>query len=195
MSQQVPRAADPAFTQKPAHLAAGDGFTAQFHLRIDFDLEPHLAAELSQRVHVARCFVAEMEVIAFMQFAGAQLFLQDLFRKLSRSHQGKVTSEGQEQHRIQAAGLEQAELFRGGRDQLEAGIRFQDANRMGFEGDRHRLGALLPCAAYDLLEYMTVGAVDTVEIPDTHDRRTEVGGNILEFVEDLHREQLLASSF
>ena len=73
MSQQVPGAADPAFAQKLADMAAGDGLAAQFHLRINFDLEAHLASELGQHLHIARGLVAKMKVVAFMHFAGAKL--------------------------------------------------------------------------------------------------------------------------
>ena len=57
---------------------------------------------------------------------------------------------------------------------------------MGLEGDRHRLGALLPRALHDFLEHVAVSAMHAVKVPDAHQRRAEVGGNILEFVEDLH---------
>ena len=72
-----------------------------------------------------------MKVVAFMHFAGMQLFLQYFFRKLPRRHQRKIASEGQKQHRVQAAGLEQAKFFRSGRDQLQPGIRPQNADRDG----------------------------------------------------------------
>ena len=91
--------------------------------------------------------VPKMKVVAFVHFASVQLLLQDFFRELARSHQRKIASEGQQQHRVQPAGLEQAQFFRSGRDQLEPGVRPQNAYRMRLEGNRHRLGALLSRAA------------------------------------------------
>ena len=188
MAQQVPRPADPAFAEKFAYLAAGDGFAAQFHLGIDFDLETHLASEFGEHVHISRGLVSEMKVVAFVHFAGVELLLQNFFRKLPRRHQRKIASEGQQQDCVQAAGLEQAEFFRSRGDQFEPGVWPQDADGMGLEGDCHRLGALLPRAAHDLLQHVAVGAMHAVKVPDAHQRRAEAGGNILEFVEDLHQK-------
>ncbi len=138
--------------------------------------------------------MAKMKVVAFVYFAGMKLFFQNLFCELPWRHQRQVASERQQQYCIQAAGLEQAQLLRSRRDQLEAGIGPQNAHGMGLEGDRHRLGALLPGAAHDFLEHVTVGAMDAVKIPDAHQRRSVTGGDVLEFVEDLH-EPALAQLF
>ena len=57
---------------------------------------------------------------------------------------------------------------------------------MGLEGDRHRLGALLPRPLNDLFEHVAMGAMDAVKVPDADQRRAEAGGDVLEFVEDMH---------
>ena len=121
-----------------------------------------------------------------MHFAGVQLLCEDLFRKLPRSHQRKIAPERQEQHRVQAAGLEQAQFFRSRGDQLKPGVRPQNAHRMRLEGHRHRLGPLLPRPLDDLFEHAAMGAMDAVKVPNAHQRRPEAGGNVLEFVEDMH---------
>jgi hypothetical protein len=36
--------------------------------------------------------------------------------------------------------------------------------------------------------------VDAVKVPNAYQRRAEAGGDVLEFVEDMHQEQLLAPS-
>ena len=89
MPQQVPGAADPSLAQKFAHLAAGDGLPAQLHLGIDFDLEAHLASELGEHLHISRGFVAEMKVVAFVHFAGVQLFLAGSLRQTAAESSAK----------------------------------------------------------------------------------------------------------
>jgi hypothetical protein len=66
---------------------------------------------------------------------------------------------------------------------------------MGLEGHRHRFRALLSRPLHDLFEHMTMGAMDAVKVPDAYQRRAEAGRDFFEFLEDLHREQLMAPSF
>ncbi len=63
---------------------------------------------------------------------------------------------------------------------------------MRLKADRHCFCILLPGAAHNLLEHVAVRTVNAVEIADAYQRGAEVGGNFLEFVEDLHEA---ASSF
>ena len=166
------------------------GFTAQFHLRIDLDLKTHLAPQFCKQLHIALGLVTKMKVVAFVHFASTQLFLQNFFSELAWGHQRKIASEGKQQHRVQPAGLEQTQLFRSGRNQLQPRVRPQNACGMGFESNRHRPGALLSRATHDFLEHMTVSSMHAVKVADAHQRRPKGSGNILEFVEDLHLKRL-----
>jgi len=62
----------------------------------------------------------------------------------------------------------------------------QDAGGMGLEGDNHRLRAPSFRPPHDFVQNKTVSAVHTVEVADANERRTEVAGNIVEFVESSH---------
>ena len=154
--------------------------------------KPHLAPELREHLDIACGLVAKMKVVTFMHFAGVQLLLKYLFSELSRSHQRKIASKGKKQDSVESAGFEQAKLFRSRRDQLQSGVRPQDAYRMRLEADCHRFGILLPRATHNFFEHMAMRAMNAVKVPDAHQRRAEAGGNFFEFVEDVHEA---ASSF
>src|SRR6266849_5538073 len=62
----------------------------------------------------------------------------------------------------------------------------QDARGVGLEGDHHRVRVLGLRPPNDLVDDVAVSAVHTVEVTDAEDRGTEVAGNIVEFVKDVH---------
>ena len=64
--------------------------------------------------------MAEVEVVAFMNFTHVQILFQDFFGELARGKQGKIAPEGKQQHRVDAGAFEPAQLFRGGREQLQS---------------------------------------------------------------------------
>ena len=58
---------------------------------------------------------------------------------------------------------------------------------MGVEGDGDGLGFLLLRALDDVAKDGLMGAVDAVEVADTDDGGTEVGGDFFEVAEEAHR--------
>ena len=63
---------------------------------------------------------------------------------------------------------------------------------MWLEGDGDCFRANCPCAAHDFTEDMPVGAVDAIEIADADYCVSEVGREVIEFVEELHFKSLTA---
>src|SRR6202023_3134485 len=79
--QQVARPADSAFGKQLADVAARNRLPAQAHLGIVVDLKSHLPAQFAQHLNVSRGFMPEVEVVAFVNFAGMQALVQNLMRK------------------------------------------------------------------------------------------------------------------
>ena len=73
----------------------------------------------------------------------------------------------------------------------ESGLRMRTG--WGSNVDRHGFRALLPRALHYFFKHVAVSAMNAVKVPDTDHGRAEVCRNVLEFVEDLHQNQLLAS--
>ena len=61
---------------------------------------------------------------------------------------------------------------------------------MGIKGDSHRLRVPGLRSPHDLVQNMAVSAVHTVEVTDADERRTEVAGDVVEFVEGQHAKAL-----
>jgi len=135
---------------------------------------------------IALGLVTKVKVVAFVYFSSTQMFLQNFLGKLARGHQGKIASERKHKHCVQPAGLKQAQLFGSWRNQLQPGVRPQNARRMRFESNRRRPDTLRSRASHDFVEHMTVSSMHAVKIADAHQRRPKASGNILEFAEDLH---------
>jgi hypothetical protein len=57
---------------------------------------------------------------------------------------------------------------------------------MRLKRDHHRLSILRFCPPHDLVDHGAMSAVHAVEVPDTDQRRTEVAGNIVEFLKSQH---------
>src|ERR1700687_5880948 len=49
------------------------------------------------------------------------------------------------------------------------------------------LGSARPSPGNDLAQYVRMRAMHSVKVADADQRRAEVGGNVFEFVENLHR--------
>jgi hypothetical protein len=62
----------------------------------------------------------------------------------------------------------------------------QDAGRVRIESDHHRLRTRSLRAPHDLVENMPVSPMYAVEVADANERRTEVAGNVVEFMESKH---------
>ena len=62
---------------------------------------------------------------------------------------------------------------------------------MRLEGHSHRLGIDGLGALHNFAENKAVRAVYAVEVADARPCRAKVGGNVFEFVEDLHRRESL----
>src|SRR5208282_3229163 len=159
---------------------------AQAHLGIIVDLKSHLPSQIAQQLNVSRRFVSEVEVVAFVNFTGMQALFQNFMSKLMRRHQRKIAREGKQQNRVDAGGFEQPQFLRKWGQQLEIVIGTQDASGMRLEGDNHGLSVLSLRPAHDLIENMTVSTMYAVEVADAEQRRTEVAGDVVEFVESQH---------
>jgi len=57
---------------------------------------------------------------------------------------------------------------------------------MGFKRDRHRLSPLLPGPAHYLAQHVAVRSMNAIKVPDADHRWPEIGGNIFEFVKNVH---------
>ncbi len=64
---------------------------------------------------------------------------------------------------------------------------------MRLERDHHRLRCPLPRTSHDFIEHTDVGAMHTIKVAYTDQRRPKVSRNFVEFAEDLH--QISNSSF
>ncbi len=76
------------------------------------DLKSHFQAELAQQFDVSRRFAPEVEVVAFVNFAGVQAPFQNFMGELVRRHQRKIAREGKQHHRVDPGRFEQAQFFR-----------------------------------------------------------------------------------
>src|SRR5205807_617764 len=74
--QQMSRPAHPAFGKQLTNVAARNRLPAQSHLEIIVGLKSHLSTKIAQDLNVSRCLVSEVEVVAFVNFAGMQALLQ-----------------------------------------------------------------------------------------------------------------------
>ena len=63
---------------------------------------------------------------------------------------------------------------------------------MRLEGDNDRLRVRGFRPPHDFVDNMPVSAVDAVEVADAEQRRTEVAGNLVEFVESQHSKSAKA---
>ena len=163
--QQMPGPAHSSIFNQPANLAAGDPLAAQLHFRINLDLESHLAPELGQQIHVARSFMPEAKVVAFVNFARVQFSLQNAFRKLPRRHKRKIAPEGQQQHGVNSRAFEPAQFLGSRGEQFQSGFRPQNARRMRLERNRDRLAPTRPRPRNNFLQHMRMRPVNAVKIP------------------------------
>lgn len=130
--------------------------------------------------------MAEVEVIAFMDFAGMEVFLENVMGELVRRHQREIASKGEKQDSIDCRGLQKPKLFWKRRQQLEDVIGAQDPCGVRFERDGHGPGTSGAGSADDVSDDSLVRTVNAIEIADCDDGRTEVVRDVGEFVEDLH---------
>src|SRR4029077_19413635 len=126
------------------------------------DLKPHLPAKFAERIDVAGSFVSEVKVVALMDFAGAQSFLQNLVGKLVRSHQRQVARERKEQDGVNSGRGQQPQFLRRRGEKLKSGVRTQDASGMRLEGHRHGLGVERIGTLDNFAEHEAVRAVYAV---------------------------------
>src|SRR5258708_34782386 len=108
----MPRRAHPSIRKQLTDMAARNRFSAQAHLGIVVHLKSHLSTKIAQHVNVSRRFVSEVEVVAFVNFAGVQALLQNLMRELVRGDRVKISHEGNEQTAVNNDGLEQEQVVR-----------------------------------------------------------------------------------
>ena len=69
---------------------------------------------------------------------------------------------------------------------LKPGLRTQNSRGMRFERHRDGLAAAGSSAGNNLPQDVRVRLMYAVKISDADERRAEVGGNIVEFVKNLH---------
>src|SRR2546426_790370 len=169
----MPREAHSSVIQQLANASARDGLASQLHFRINLNSESHFTPQLRQHFDVACRFVAEMEVVAFMHFAGLQSFFEDFVGELPRRHQRQIASERKLQNSVQAGSFEKPQFFWIRGDQLQSGIRPQDASRMRLERHCYSFDALFPRPLPNVAEHVTVGTMYAVEVPHGHDCRAE----------------------
>src|ERR1035441_9094561 len=97
-------------------MATRNPLPARAHLPIVMNLKSHFAAKIPQQVNISCRLVPEVEVVAFMNFAGMQPLLQNSMSKLVRRHEREIAREGKEQDRIDTGGFQQTQFFRKRRD-------------------------------------------------------------------------------
>src|SRR5436305_14219571 len=115
----MPRPADPSINEQFANLAAGDALAAQLHLRINLDLEAHLASKFGEHRNIARGFVAEAEIKAFVYLARVELLFQDALGELPWCHQRKIAPEGEKQNGVDAGRFQESQFFGSRAEQLQ----------------------------------------------------------------------------
>src|SRR6516165_2334217 len=86
-AEEMPRPVRAAGAQQAANLGTRDALAAQSHFVENLYCKTHLAAESRQRVHIARCLVAKVEVIAFVHFQSVQAVAQNVLREIVGSEQ------------------------------------------------------------------------------------------------------------
>src|ERR1700690_2424702 len=138
--------------------------------------------------------MAKAEVISLMHLARVEMFLENVMRKLVRSHERKIARKRQQQNRVQLGGLQQPKFSRGWRQQFESVVGTKNARRMRIESHHHRDRAGGASAAHDLSDDGAVSAVNPVEVADAHNRRTEVRRNVRELMKDAHRDFFTAET-
>jgi len=103
-----------------------------------------------------------------------------------RSHQRQIAGEGEQKDGVQARCLQKAKFFRRRGEQFQSGVGPQDPDGMRLERNRYRLALLLSCAADDVGQHAGMGPMHAVKVPHAQERWTEAGGNVIEFVKNLH---------
>src|SRR5579864_7087200 len=106
--------------------------------------------------------------------------------EVMRSHERQIAGEGEQEDVVQACGLRQAKFFGRRGEQFQSGVGPQDPDGMRLERNRYRLALLLSCAADDIGQHAGMGPMDAIKVPYAQQRSTEAGGNVIEFVKNLH---------
>jgi len=161
--------------------------SGRWPLSVDDVYESHLAPEFGQQIHVARGLVAETKIKPLVHFTGAELFLQNALRKLPRSHQREITPKGKQQYGVDSSACQQAEFFWSRRKQLQSCLRPQNPRRMRLKGHSHGPGLMVSRPQHDFPQHMRMRPMHSVKVAHADQRRAKVGGNIVEFVKDLHK--------
>src|SRR5215469_6508909 len=187
----MPSTAHASIREEFANLAARNRLPAQFHLRIDTDLKSHFPPKLGQHIRIARRFVSKSEVESLVHFAGVQFLLQNALGKLPRGHQGQIAAERKQQYCINAGGLEQAELLRSGRQQLQSSFGPQNPSRMRLKGDSNCLPPFGASPRNNLCKNLRMRPMYAVEVAYAEKGWTKIGRHILEFVKYLHRQEIV----
>ena len=81
--------------------------------------------------------MSEMEVEAFMDFAGVQFADENLFYEMVRAHHREIAREGKDERCIDAGFGEQTNATLAGSDELEIFVGMKNADGMRIEGDDH----------------------------------------------------------
>ena len=112
--------------------------------------------------------------------------MKEGLRELARRESRELTGEGKNQHCVNAGMRQPCEFLILLGDQAQRNLRTQDANRMGVEGDRDGAGMQRARTRNHFPQDSLMSAMHAIEIPNRHHRRTEVGRNFLNGMEDVH---------
>ena len=111
---------------------------------------------------------AETEVRALMNFDDLKI-ARKLGAKIEGGGGGEIQGERDNGGSIHALGGDQRELVVKLRDQFRSEVRAQYAGGMRVEGDGEGASAEFAGATHDLLQYMLMSAMNTVEVADAGD--------------------------
>src|SRR5580692_6151081 len=106
--------------------------------------------------------------------------------EVMRSHERQIAGEGEQEDGVQARGLQQAKFFGRRGEQFQSGVGPQDPNGMRLERNRYRFALFLSRAADDVVQHAGMGPMHAVKVAHAQQRWTEAGGNVIEFVKNLH---------
>src|SRR5262249_2474818 len=134
----------------------------------------------------AFCSMAEMKILAFVDFDGAQPAGEDLSREFVGRGPRELNGEGNHQQRVQAFLCQQGFLLSGRSDQPRGDLWPQDLQRMWIECDHNRACPGCPRALNDFLQDLLMAAMHAVEISHADNAGPESAGNFGQCAKDSH---------
>src|SRR5579859_4206565 len=142
-SEQNLSARNVALGKQFADVRTGNDLSADLERLADLNGEAEITAVLCERMHVAFRVMAEMEVIALVDFLGLERAGDDVAGEIARRKYRKVTCEGKQEQSVDARGFEQLNFEFQGRDEFRSILWAQYARRMRLEGHGYRLVSAL----------------------------------------------------